>query len=621
MGKGKVRKLYITTVTNWQGYLESLALIFLALYPLRHIHMGGDLWDTGYNYANFLYIGTEHMDPMWLFSTYLANAIGHLLTMLPAGDTVLGLNLYTGLIVSITAIHAYFICVRRLGIHPLAAFLGEFIAMNLCWCPTAKLYDYLTYLVMQFAVMFLFRGLFSGKRRFLVISGIMIGLNVFVRFSNLPEAILVLLIWFYQASVFVTEAKEQDIPVRHREIMHFLREGFKRSIWWVLGYLGALCGMFLYLGLRYGWTAYFDGISRLLSMTDSARDYSIFGMIRAQIMGYYYGAYWMNRMLFFALAGCFVCTLGKILDWKLGEKEGEIKVFSFLNCGIIITVILMAGLVTFLVMRGFTSVYYTSYDPIYNPASVFLLVCILVGLVRSCLPGIDRRERLIGFTVGLVLLVTSIGSNNGIYPGFNNLFIAAPYILMVFWKLLKRPELEWKEHKWKEVSLLGLKATGIVFVVICMIQFTAFGIFFSFCEGTGLKSATTQVDDSKILEGIRMPRDRAYELAYLIDYLNLNGLKNRELITYGKVPSLPFYLGMVPSFNTWPDLDSYKASVMAAELEAIDPDNLPLVIMGTAEAEKMEAGSDVEKLVILNNYLTERGYEQTYRTELFTIYE
>jgi hypothetical protein len=621
MNKKKSRKLYLTTITGWKGYLESLALVFLVLYPLRHIHLGGDLWDTGYNYSNYLYMGMDHMDPMWLFSTYLSNAFGHFLTMLPAGDTVLGMNLYTGLIVSILAIHAYFICVRRLGIKPMVAFLGEFIAISLCWCPTAKLYDYMTYLVMQFAVMFLFRGLFSGRRRFLVISGILIGLNVFVRFSNLPEASLVLLVWFFQASIFVTESKEQDIPVRHREIMYFLREGFKRSLWWVGGYLGALAGMLVYLGLRYGWTAYFEGISRLMSMTDTARDYSVIGMIVSQIRGYYVGAYWMNRMLFFGLVACAVCTLGKILDWKLGEKEGEIRVFSFLNCGIVITVILMAAMVTFLVTRGFASTYYTSYDSIYNPASVFLLICILVGLIRSCLPGIDRRERLIGFTVGLVLLVTSVGSNNGVYPGFNNLFIAAPYILMVFWKLMKRPELEWKDRKWKEVSLLGLKAAGCVFGVICLIQFAAFGIFFHFSEGTGQKSATTMVDDSTVLEGIRMPRDRAYEYAYLIDYLNLNHLRDRELITYGKVPSLAFYLHMAPSFNPWPDLDSYNAEVLSRELNAIDPETRPLVIMGTPFAEKMETGSDETKLVILNNYLTERGYEQTYRTELFTIYE
>lgn len=65
-----------------------MAILFL--YPLRHIWIGLDLWDTGYNYANFQYMGLEHMDSMWLFSTYLATAVGHLLSFLPGAKTASG---------------------------------------------------------------------------------------------------------------------------------------------------------------------------------------------------------------------------------------------------------------------------------------------------------------------------------------------------------------------------------------------------------------------------------------------------------------------------------------------------------------------------------------------------
>ena len=60
--------------TKWNNLLENLAIVILAFYPLRHIQLGLDFWDTGYNYANFQYMGTKHMDSMWLFSTYLTNA-------------------------------------------------------------------------------------------------------------------------------------------------------------------------------------------------------------------------------------------------------------------------------------------------------------------------------------------------------------------------------------------------------------------------------------------------------------------------------------------------------------------------------------------------------------------
>ncbi len=76
-------------------------MVILAFYPLRHIYQGIDLWDTGYNYANFTYMGLEHMDPMWLFSTWLSNATGHLLTRLPRGMSLVGMNFYTGLFASL----------------------------------------------------------------------------------------------------------------------------------------------------------------------------------------------------------------------------------------------------------------------------------------------------------------------------------------------------------------------------------------------------------------------------------------------------------------------------------------------------------------------------------------
>ena len=83
--------------------VEILALAVLAGYPLRHIFQGIDLQDTGYNYANFVYAGLEHMDPMWLYSTYLANVVGHFLTTLPFAGNLAGMNFYTGLFVSLLA--------------------------------------------------------------------------------------------------------------------------------------------------------------------------------------------------------------------------------------------------------------------------------------------------------------------------------------------------------------------------------------------------------------------------------------------------------------------------------------------------------------------------------------
>ena len=112
---------------------EGLFVVILAFYPLRHVTWGLDLWDTGYNYANFTYMGTEHMDPMWLFSTYLSNVVGNLLTKLPNAGSLVGMNVYTGLFVSLLALMGYWFCTRKLKMQPWLVFLGEMIAVSLCW--------------------------------------------------------------------------------------------------------------------------------------------------------------------------------------------------------------------------------------------------------------------------------------------------------------------------------------------------------------------------------------------------------------------------------------------------------------------------------------------------------
>ena len=151
----------MTQNRNWKEKLNDwtnvLFPIILLLYPLRHIRVGAEWWDTGYNYANFTYM--DHMDEMWMFSTYLGNAVGNFFTKLPFGGTMLGLQVYTGLVVSFLAVMSYFFFVKEVKIPKGITFVGVFLALNLCWCPSAVLYNYLTYVFWSVGILFLYHAL------------------------------------------------------------------------------------------------------------------------------------------------------------------------------------------------------------------------------------------------------------------------------------------------------------------------------------------------------------------------------------------------------------------------------------------------------------------------------
>ena len=119
-------------------------IIFLA-FGLIKSAKGIDLTDSGYNYGNFKRPDT--LDGMWYYSTYLSNVLGRLFTGLPLGNTMLGMNIYCGILKCIIPVMFYFFLTRTKKVNVSVAFFGELAALGLCWCPVALIYNYLTYLL------------------------------------------------------------------------------------------------------------------------------------------------------------------------------------------------------------------------------------------------------------------------------------------------------------------------------------------------------------------------------------------------------------------------------------------------------------------------------------------
>ena len=130
---------------KYQNSIEKILFpAILLLYPLLTINQGLDVADTTYSLANFQYFGS--VEGTWMVATFLANVAGWLFIHLPFGGTMIGMYFYTSLVQSAVALMVYFALRKRIPT-PLL-FLGEFIALGLCWCPSTSLYNYLTYLLM-----------------------------------------------------------------------------------------------------------------------------------------------------------------------------------------------------------------------------------------------------------------------------------------------------------------------------------------------------------------------------------------------------------------------------------------------------------------------------------------
>ena len=633
-------------IRNWW---EPILLVIMFWYPLRHVHWGLDFWDTGYNYANFLYMGTDHMDSMWLFSTYIANAVGHFMTKLPGGDCLVGMNLYTGMTVSVLALMGYWFCTRKLQMQEWIVFLGEMAAVSLCWCPTALLYNYLTYVFFTCCVILLYIGLTRDKMWYLFLAGICLGMNVLVRFSNLPEAAMILAVWGY-ALLVEWEEKEGRLP-RGRKL---LGRAARYTGWCLGGYLAVLAVLFGYLHIRYGMGEYIAGIQRLFAMTDKATDYKATSMLTQLVYTYLDNLYWLVRICVIAAAG----ILGFAVLGLVGRKNESVQkalsgVARVLWCAV---ALLMIG---WLYYRGFCALEFDHYGAILRPGITFLTLTLGIAGIRMIQPGVSKEEKLMSGMIFLMLLLTSIGSNNGVYPSLNHLFLGAPYTLWQCfrfvagakkWKGLERAEIGAFSSFCKlkkclsalEFDFFPVKTILVAFLLLFLFQSGLFGANFVFAEATGAKDVSVVVENNEILKGVKMSPERAVWMEDISAYVEEQGLKGREVILFGNIPAMSYYLQMPSSFNPWSDLDSYNVKVMRQELEAVAEEvkqgaERPVVLLdanyalymeeGAAALESAEVPESViekiekndEKIQVLKGFAQELNYELTYRGDKFVL--
>lgn len=644
---------------------EFLFVAVLVLYPLRHIAWGLDLWDTGYGYANFEYMGTRHMDPMWLFSTYLTTAIGHFLSLLPGAKTLIGMNFYTGLSISLLAVLGYYFCTKVLKIPAGLAFLGEFTAVSFCWCPTGSFYNYVTYVFFLVSVICLYLGLSRGKGGLLFAAGVALGCNVLARFSNLPEAAMIVGVWAYGIICWLEERRE--IVKSSRQSMDFSRENSMEKTdeqkarkkeagrrlrkkllqdtgMCLAGYLTALLVLFGYIQIRYGMDAYVRGIQRLFSMTEVATDYTAASMILGMFDWYLQNLYWEIRMCVFLIVGMIAVGLLEfaaacVRDSYAG-KDTIKKVMRILEWAV--SALLAVIMVFWLYRQGFCATEYTHYGAIIWPGVTFLTLTLLVTLWRIFAPSAPREEKLVSGLIFLVIWITSLGSNNKLYPSMNNLFLALPYMYWQFYRFCKYAD----SFRWKRVTISAVPAKCIFggFLLLFFIQVGLFGRSFVFVEGTGVQELGAQVTNNETLQNVWMSEERAGWMQEISEYVNTGELVGKDVLLYGQIPALSYYLQMPAAFNPWPDLDSYQIAQMQEDMlkmqERMDTDATyrPVVLLEKKYAVYLEEGEaalkamqptekeweyivDNPKLMLIGKLMEDYGYEKTFENEKFVIYE
>lgn len=568
----------------------------LFIYPLLKINQGVDITDTGYSLGNFRF--ADSLTDMWMFSTYLSNVMGTAFMKLPFGHTMLGMNFYTGLFVSVTAVISYFFFLKVFAAYlfgeglkgapshktdscegdtkaPFIFFVGIFVAVSLCWCPTVTLYNYMTYFFFTIGIILLYLGLIKGKSKYFLLAGIALGMNVMVRFPNAAEASLILIVWY--CGWFYQE-KAGSI--------------WKNTGFCILGYLIGLLGILASIIANHGLDAYMRGIGSMFAMSGSASDYTITAMLRMVFLIYVESSKWVILLGIFLLAGMAVFHLLR----SQMEKPWMILIKGLYLGGFLV-------LLRFFYGRGMFNIKYYTYESMFWWLAAALLItllgCLIVLLgkmIRRIKHGRDRistgapngseaeavlwrekKEHVLLMLLLAIILVTPLGSNNHIYPLINNLFLAAPAVLYLLYRHREKILCRTKSFRFPvQVVTMGVLA-------VIGIQSLGFGICFVFRDGMDGQKRDTKVTESDILQGMYTNAEHAAALDELCAFARAENMASKEVLLYGQIPAVSYILEMPTAISTsWPDLNSYEVSVMEEEMRALQEERgHPYIILGS----------------------------------------
>lgn len=612
MGAGQVcAKITAITGTKEFQKVKKLAAnilfpLILLLFPLLKANQGIDLTDTGYSLGNYRFFG--QIGGVWTLLTFLSNVTGFLLTKLPMGGTMLGMKVYTSLIVSLTALLGYRFFKTKMP--SWLAFLGEIAAISFCWCPTVILYNYLTYFLFLLGAILLFRGLAGCRPICLFLAGIVLGLNVFVRFpGNVLEAGLILAVWYYGA---LKKKKFQEIA-RETGIC-------------IAGYLVSFLAMLLILSVSYGADALGDMIAGVFGMAGSASDYTLGEMLLAILDAYFHGFQWMLYMIICILPG---------IPFLIIRKEQFLKLRKIIYCVCIPVLFWVLG------KWGMYNFKYYQKESALQWGAVFLLVALVEAIWMLFTRMLDDEWRLIGCIALIIILITPLGSNNHIWPVLNNLFFVVPIVFWMVYRLARwgRTYLDATE----KVPLFPVKAMLSGILIAFFVQAFGLGCQYVFLDGEMGEERIYKVAENQVLQGMYTSEMNAETLEEISIFMTENSAEyaDKKLILYGNIPGLAYYLDKPPAvYTTWADLDTSSLSQLEEELDQIsvsanNGEERPLVILTPQLAAYLSGDADAiawwgidaedyardAKLKAIQEFMEIGAYSQVFANEAFVIYE
>lgn len=505
--------------------------LILLLIPMIGVWRGVDVSDSTYSLGNYLF--ADRLSGMWVVSTFLSNVMGSLMVRLPGGQYLIGANIYSRLLLGMIALTVY-LGFRRI-LKDEVVFIAEIVSICFCWIPTTILYNYWSYMMLCIGAVLVYRGVQKADSRLLILAGIMLGLNVFMRIPNLTNAALILVVW---VGCYI-----------------YRRKGVVRQTFMCLaGYVTGLIIPVIMISIKYGFSSLGTMITGLVGITGTDDTYTMSSMIMDTLRAYGRSAKWVGIVV----AGLVVCL---IMFRIMPEKLTAIKK--------IVTLLSIAVIIRFFWGRGmFSFRYYEDYSSMYEWGMLALYMTIAAGIYVLVCKRFSEDIKLYAVLALTVIVISPLGSNNYTYQNLNNMFLVLPLLVYVVADMLKNL---------KETVHFPIKAYAVILLMMIIVQTWGFHAEFSFRDGMDGTRRDNAVWGVESLRGMYTNYINMASITTLSDVAERMGAE--EMIYFGDCPGLTYIL-RIPSAmsSSWCDLDSVSIDEFNGDLKRLKATCPPVVI-------------------------------------------
>ena len=576
--------------------LENRIIPFLLfLLSFYDFNKGLDLTDAGFSLSGFLYF--KEMPGISAIPTFWSNVVGYLFTKLPLGDTWAGCLFYCTFIIAASVLVAYFFCKKYLDYRIVAA--AEVFAIFYCWNPNSVLYDYLSFLLFEIAMIVLLKGIDTEKNCYYITAGILLGINTFVRLPNAAEIAAIVMVWF--AGWY-----------RKRQVGEVMRQ----TGICVLGYLGGLAISFGAIFLKYDWADFVEAIEELLLETNTNVDYGMAYMLFKTLKVVWgYKAY-VAYFLVLLAAGCmFMAVLRRVA----AEKRGlDAVLFAVLLIAVVFSYAFFSK------QYGLYDSNWMDFSSIIGLSCIFLFWGIIVSIVNLFLVE-ELETKLFALLFLGTFYVMPLGSNNHIFLAIMNMYLLIPLVIYHSIKLEKRLD--------KDIFKVPYRAVLYGSLLVLMVQVFQFGTHYVFHDD----NISVIIDDENRMKGMRTNPEKAGIVRHMIEFCEENQLTGQETIFYCNGPGLSFALELEPALSsTWIDWHATPTVQFEKEMNGIRSEKKkPLLILSPRYSmyyeeewdklaqigvDKNYIGSE-EKWRILLDFMTDHEYEKIYENSWYVMYQ